>query len=89
MAYPNDNSIDNQCDLSKSFLDKEDIEYAGISMPQKRHNDSGETVITKTMAENLKPFQFKQTAAGNRAAGLSYMQVVNNNVAPDANYLLS
>lgn len=84
-----DDSIDDQCNLSKSFLDKEDIEYTTITMPQKLHNQSGETVITKTMQDNLKPFQFKKTTAvmGNRVAGVSPMRTGDHQFGHEGNYL--
>ena len=65
-------TIDNQCDLSLSILEQEEnthfSQFGQIKKSEELRNNqiqndnSRETVITRTLQENLVPFQFKKDA---------------------------
>ena len=64
-------SLDKQCDLSKTFLENEEVEqYNAASNMKMPPNESGETILQKTMQDNLVPFQFKKNAQAFNKAGI-------------------
>lgn len=65
-------SMDKQCDLSKTFLENEEVEQYNTTSNMKMPNESGETILQKTMQDNLVPFQFKKSGQAINKVGAQF-----------------